>query len=75
MTEKGLTERDSKRDIGLELLESVRQMKAGQKGAVHHIKPLTDSEGEVRELTAADVAAFQHIGDVLPELVQKKSIK
>ena len=37
MTEKELMERDAKRDIGAELLESVRQMKAGKKGAVHKI--------------------------------------
>ncbi|MGK9453078.1 helix-turn-helix domain-containing protein [Acidithiobacillus caldus] len=37
MTEKELLERDSKRDIGAELLESVRQMKAGKKAAVHEI--------------------------------------
>ena len=37
MTEKELMERDAKRDIGAELLESVRQMKAGKKGAVHNI--------------------------------------
>lgn len=37
MTEKELMERDAKRDIGAELLESVRQMKAGGKGAVHKI--------------------------------------
>lgn len=35
MTEKELIERDSQRDLVAELLESVRQMKAGQKGAVH----------------------------------------
>ena len=38
MTEEQLIERDSKRDIGAELLESVRQMKAGQVGAVHQVK-------------------------------------
>jgi putative transcriptional regulator len=37
MTEQELLERDAKRDIGAELLESVRQMKAGKKGAVHKI--------------------------------------
>ncbi len=31
MTEKELIERDQKRDLGAELLESVRQMKAGQR--------------------------------------------
>ncbi|MDX5936385.1 helix-turn-helix domain-containing protein [Acidithiobacillus thiooxidans] len=37
MTEKELMERDAKRDIGAELLESVRKMKAGKKGTVHKI--------------------------------------
>ncbi len=37
MTEKELVERDAKRDIGAELLESVRQMKAGKKVIVHKI--------------------------------------
>lgn len=37
MTEKELMERDAQRDIGAELLESVRQMTAGKKGAVHKI--------------------------------------
>ncbi len=37
MTEQELLERDAKRDIGAELLESVRQMRAGKKAAIHHI--------------------------------------
>ena len=32
MTEKELLERDAKRDIGAELLQSVREMKAGKRG-------------------------------------------
>ncbi|MEB4590515.1 BrnA antitoxin family protein [Candidatus Thiothrix sp. Deng01] len=36
----------------------------------HVEKPLTDEGGEVRELTAADMAAFRPIGDVLPELAK-----
>ncbi len=36
-TEKELQARDAKRDIGAELLASVRQMKAGEKGAVHKV--------------------------------------
>ncbi|MHB1515889.1 MAG: helix-turn-helix domain-containing protein [Acidiferrobacteraceae bacterium] len=36
-TEKELRKRDTKRDIGAELLASVRQMKAGKKGAVHKV--------------------------------------
>ena len=41
MKEEQLIERDSKRDLGAELLESVRQMKAGQVGAVHRVKVST----------------------------------
>ncbi|MHB1516497.1 MAG: helix-turn-helix domain-containing protein [Acidiferrobacteraceae bacterium] len=36
-TEKELRKRDAQRDIGAELLASVRQMKAGKKGAVHKV--------------------------------------
>ena len=38
MTEKELLERDAKRDIGAELLQSIREMKAGKRGRVHHIE-------------------------------------
>jgi putative transcriptional regulator len=37
MTEKDLLERDAERDIGAELLQSVREMKAGKRGRVHRI--------------------------------------
>ena len=37
LTEKELLERGAGRDIGAELLESVRQMKAGKRGAVHAV--------------------------------------
>ncbi|MDX9988698.1 MULTISPECIES: BrnA antitoxin family protein [Thiothrix] len=33
-------------------------------------QPLTDDNGEVRELTSADMAAFRPLGDVLPALAQ-----
>lgn len=36
--DKELEERDAKRDIGSELLESVRQMKADQRSQVHNIE-------------------------------------
>ena len=35
--EQGLLKRDAKRDLGAELLESVRQMKAGKRAAVHRV--------------------------------------
>lgn len=43
MTEKELKERDAKRDLGAELLESVAQMKSGRAGRIHkvEISPVT----------------------------------
>jgi putative transcriptional regulator len=38
MTEKEILERDANRDIGAELLQSVREMKAGNRGRVHQIE-------------------------------------
>ena len=55
MTEKELMERDAKRDIGAELLESVRQMKAGKKGAVHKI----DVPGVVQARISAGLSQSQ----------------
>ncbi|WP_215844222.1 helix-turn-helix domain-containing protein [Acidithiobacillus montserratensis] len=37
MTEQELLKRDAQRDLGAELLESVRQMKADKRGAVHRV--------------------------------------
>jgi len=37
MTDKELQKRDAKRDLGTELLESVRQMKAGRSGKIHKV--------------------------------------
>lgn len=36
-TEKEILERDAQRDIGAELLQSVREMKARKAGRVHHV--------------------------------------
>lgn len=38
MTEKELKKRDAQRDLGTELLESVRQMKAGNTGKIHKVE-------------------------------------
>lgn len=38
MTERQLVARDSKRDLGAELLQAVREMKAGKAIRVHHVK-------------------------------------
>ena len=37
-SERELRARDAKRDIGKELLQSVREMKAGRRGRVHKVK-------------------------------------
>lgn len=38
MTDKELRERDAKRDLGTELLQSVREMKAGKGKVVAHVE-------------------------------------
>ena len=35
-------------------------------------KPLTDTDGEVRELTAKDMARFKPAGEVLPSSLRKQ---
>ena len=37
LTEKELLERDTKRDLGAELLQSIREMKAGKRGRMHYV--------------------------------------
>jgi putative transcriptional regulator len=37
-SEKALRARDAKRDLGKELLQSVREMKAGRRGRIHKVK-------------------------------------
>jgi putative transcriptional regulator len=49
MTEKALRARDAKRDIGAELLQSIREVKAGRIGRVWKV----DEAGNVREVFAA----------------------
>ena len=49
MTEKEVLERDGKRDIGAELLQSVREMKAGERGRVHRVEisPVVEARHKV----------------------------
>ena len=58
MNEKELMERDAKRDIGAELLASVREMKAGKTGAVHHIS--VSEVTEVRTKSGLSQSQFAH---------------
>lgn len=69
MTEKELIERDSKRDLGAELLESVHQMKAGQKGATHEAQP---EKVEVTIQISMDVLEyFQAMSDDWEQLIDE----
>jgi putative transcriptional regulator len=57
MTDAQLKARDAKRDIGAELLESVRQLKAGQFGRTTTFEPLPD--GSVRRTVTGDDGAVK----------------
>jgi putative transcriptional regulator len=48
MSEKSLRKRDAARDIGAELLESVREMKAGRAGHVHRVRVSDITETRTR---------------------------
>jgi putative transcriptional regulator len=39
LTEQELLERDAKRDIGEELLQAIRDVKAGRYGAIYEVEP------------------------------------
>jgi putative transcriptional regulator len=67
-TEKEFLERDAARDIGAELLESIREMKAGKATAVHYI----DVPGivEARHRTGLSQAQFAHLLGVSKRTLQ-----
>lgn len=48
MTERALRKRDKTRDLGAELLESVREMKAGRAGHVHRVAMSAVTEARTR---------------------------
>ena len=48
MTERALRARDAKRNIGAELLASVREMKAGKVGHVHRVPVSVITEARAR---------------------------
>lgn len=67
-TTKELKKRDSKRDLGAELLESVRQMKSGRTGKIHKvaISPIVSarmksglSQSEFAKLLGVSVRTLQ----------------
>jgi len=59
MTEKELKERDAKRDLGAELLESVAQMKSGRAGRIHKV--------EISPVTAARLKSGLSQSLILPD--------
>jgi putative transcriptional regulator len=48
MTERALRARDAKRDLGAELLASVREMKAGKAGHVHRVPASAIAQARAR---------------------------
>ena len=48
MTEKQLIARDRRRDVGAELVQAVRQLKAGKAGRVHQVKVPEALEARMR---------------------------
>ena len=48
LSEEELIERDSRRDIGKELLEAVNQMKRGEAGHVHRIAPSSVTSARIK---------------------------
>jgi hypothetical protein len=48
MTERALRKRDKGRDLGAELLASVRELEAGRAGHVHSVSSLGVTEAQTR---------------------------
>jgi putative transcriptional regulator len=59
MTEAQLAERDSKRNLGEELLQAVRDIKAGRTGRIFHVEVTQATEARLKlKLSQADFAAM-----------------
>ena len=68
MTEKELLERDAKRDIGTELLQTVQEMKADKRGRVHRIE--VSSVIEARHKVGLSQAQFAELLGVSKRTLQ-----
>jgi len=68
MSERALRARDAKRDIGAELLASVREMKAGQAGHVHRV-PMS-KVAEVRSKSGLSQPQFAELLGVSARTLQ-----
>jgi putative transcriptional regulator len=68
MTEKQLLARDSKRDLAAELLQAVREMKAGKAARIHRIK--VPEIVEARTRTGLSQQQFAAILGVSPRTLE-----
>ncbi len=69
MTKRALRARDAKRDIGAELLASVREIKAGMAGHVHRV-PIS-AIAEARNRSGMSQQRFAKLMGVSPRTVQE----
>src|SRR5688572_14763716 len=69
MSERELRARDAKRDIGAELLASVREMKAAKSGRVHRIPVSAVTEARAR--TGLSQPQFAELLGVSPRTLQE----
>lgn len=69
LTEKELTQRDAQRDIGEELLQSIRDVKAGRYGAVHQVE--TTEAAEARSRTGLSQIKFAQLLGVSVRTLQE----
>jgi hypothetical protein len=63
MTDKRLHQRDAKRDLGDELLQTIREMKAGEAARVHLIMKGTSPHGLITHPQIPDFAKRSHQGE------------
>lgn len=69
VTEKQLKARDGKRDIGVELLASVEEMKAGGQGRVHKVE--LSEVSQVRAKSGLSQSQFAQVLGVSPRTLQE----
>jgi putative transcriptional regulator len=69
MTERALRARDAKRNLGAELLASVRQMKAGKVGRIHRVT--VSGIAEARARSGLSRQRFAELLGVSPRTLQE----
>jgi hypothetical protein len=66
LSEKALRKRDAVRDIGAELLASVREMKAGQAGHVHSVPASAITDAHTKPAVVANVVRIEAVAGLQP---------